>query len=141
MSTLTILAPLLAMAAITFFLMFGMVVTRGRAVMDRQVDPNDLLIRGGKNPWPAKPAQFSDAYSNSLELPLLFYVVVILAFIARQADFIFLILAWIFVLFRVLQAYVHTTTNTRKYRSYAFRGGALTLLVLWIWFTLRLIGA
>ena len=47
MSTLTILAPLLVMAAITFVLMFGMVITRRRAVMDKQVDPKDLLVRGG----------------------------------------------------------------------------------------------
>ena len=141
MSTLTILAPLLVMAAITFVLMFGMVITRRRAVMDKQVDPKDLLVRGGKNPWPAKPAQFSDAYSNSLELPLLFYAVVILAFITRQADFIFVLLAWLFVFCRTAQAYIHTTSNARKYRSYAFRAGALTLVVMWAWFAIRLIAA
>lgn len=141
MSTLTILAPLLVMAAITFVLMFGMVITRRRAVMDKQVDPKDLLVRGGKNPWPAKPAQFSDAYSNSLELPLLFYAVVILAFITRQADFIFVLLAWLFVFCRAAQAYIHTTSNARKYRSYAFRAGALTLVVMWVWFAIRLIAA
>lgn len=141
MSAVAILAPLLAMAAITFVLMFGMVITRRRAVMDNKVDPNDLLLRGGKNPWPAKPAQFSDAYSNSLELPVLFYAVVILAFITRQADVIFVALAWLFVICRVAQAFVHTTTNVRKYRSYAFRAGALTLVLLWAWFAIRLIAA
>ena len=141
MSAVAILAPLLAMAAITFVLMFGMVITRRRAVMDNKVDPNDLLLRGGKNPWPAKPAQFSDAYSNSLELPVLFYAVVILAFITRQADVIFVALAWLFVICRVAQAFVHTTTNVRKYHSYAFRAGALTLVLLWAWFAIRLIAA
>lgn len=139
MSTQAILAPLFAMAAITFVLMFGMVVTRRRAVMDKKTDPNDLLTRGGKNPWPPQAAQFSDAYSNSLELPMLFYVVVILAFTTRQADLVFLLVSWLFVVFRVLQAYIHTTTNARKYRSLAFRGGALTLVVLWIYLAIRFI--
>lgn len=141
MSTLTVLAPLFVMAAITFVLMFGMVVTRRRAVMERQTDPKDLLVRGGKNPWPPQAAQFSDAYANSLELPLLFHVVVILAFITRQADFLFVALAWLFALFRLVQAYIHATTNTRKYRSLAFRGGALTLVVMWVWFAIRLLTA
>jgi hypothetical protein len=141
MQALIVLGPLLAMALLTFVLMFGMVLTRRRAVMDKKVDPKDLLVRGGKSPWPAQVAQFGDAYQNSLELPILFYAVVILAFITRQADIIFVVLAWVFVIFRAAQAYVHTTTNTRKYRSYAFRGGGLTLLVIWVWFAIRLITA
>ena len=138
MSTLAILAPLLAMAALTFILMFGMVLTRRRAVLDKKVKPKDLLIRGGNNPWPPQAAQFGDAYQNSLELPILFYAVVMLAFITRQADIIFVALAWIFVLCRLVQAYVHTTSNVRKYRSLAFRAGALVLFALWILFTVRL---
>jgi hypothetical protein len=138
MSTFAILSPLLAMAAITFILMFGMVLTRRRAVMDKKVDPKDLLVRGGKSPWPAQVAQFGDAYQNSLELPIVFYAVVIVAFVTRQADIIFVVLAWLFVAFRAAQAYVHTTTNMRKYRSYAFRGGALTLFAIFLLLTLRL---
>lgn len=139
MSTQAILAPLFAMAAVTFVLMFGMVVTRRRAVMDKKTDPKDLLTRGGKNPWPPQAAQFSDAYANSLELPLLFYIVVILAFTTKQADLIFVLLSWLFVIFRVVQAYIHTTTNTRKYRSLAFRGGALTLVILWVYLAIRFV--
>jgi len=139
MSPLATLAPLIAMAAITFVLMFGMVITRRRAVMDKKTDPKDLLTRGGKNPWPPQAAQFSDAYQNSLELPILFYAVFILAVIAAQTDLIFIVLAWVFVLFRAVQAYIHTTTNARKYRSLAFRGGALVLLAIWILFVIRLI--
>ncbi len=138
MTPLFALAPLLAMAAITFVLMFGMVITRRRAVMDKKTDPKDLLLRGGKNPWPPQAAQFSDAYQNSLELPILFYAVFILAIVMRQTDFVFVALAWLFVLCRAVQAYVHTTSNTRKYRSYAFRGGALVLLAMWILFAVRL---
>jgi len=140
MSTFSILAPLLAMAALTFVLMFGMVITRRRAVMDKKVDPKDLLIRG-KNPWPPQAAQFGDAYQNSLELPILFYVVVILAFVTRQADIIFVTLAWVFVLCRATQAYVHTTSNTRKYRSWAYRAGAIVLFAIWILLTARLVSA
>ncbi len=138
MTPFVALSPLLAMAAITFILMFGMVIARRKAVMEQKTDPKDLLVRGGKNPWPPQAAQFSDAYQNSLELPILFYAVFILAVILRQIDLVFVALAWVFVLFRAVQAYIHTTSNARKYRSYAFRGGALALLAMWILFAVRI---
>ena len=42
---------------------------------------------------------------------MLFYVLTILAIITRHADFVFVALAWLFVLARLVQAYVHTTSN------------------------------
>jgi hypothetical protein len=140
MSMFAFFAPLIAMAALTFALMFGMVVTRRRAVLDKKVDPKDLLIRG-TNPWPAQVAQFGDAYQNALELPILFYALMILIFVTRLADPIFIALAWAFVLCRFVQAYVHTTSNIRKYRSWAYRGGSLVLFAMWILFTARLVSA
>jgi hypothetical protein len=41
----------------------------------------------------------------------LFYVLTILAYFTRHAGILFVVLAWIFVIFRYLQAYVHVTNN------------------------------
>jgi hypothetical protein len=38
-------------------------------------------------------------------------VLTILAWVTRHADFVFVVLAWIFVIFRYLQAYAHMTSN------------------------------
>lgn len=137
MTAQMILAPLVAQAALTFYLMAGMMLLRRRAVMEKKVKPKDLLIRAGGNPWPPRVAQFGDAYLNSFELPILFYVVMILAFITRTADLLFVLLAWVFVALRVTQAIVHTTSNIRKYRSNAFRAGAAVLLAMWVLFAIR----
>jgi hypothetical protein len=139
MATLVVLGPLLAMALLTFILMFGMVLTRTKAVKSKKTNPKDLLIRGGKNPWPPQAAQFSDAYQNSLELPIVFYALTLLTLLTGYANTTFVVLAWLFVLCRVVQAYVHVTSNTRKYRSYAFRSGALVLFAIWVVLTYRLV--
>jgi hypothetical protein len=139
MSNLIVLGPLLAMAAITFILMFGMVLARTRAVKEKKTNPKDLLVRGGKNPWPPQAAQFSDAYQNSLELPIVFYALSILTLMTGYANTTFVVLSWLFVLCRAVQACIHVTSNTRKYRSYAFRGGALVLFAIWAALTYRLI--
>jgi hypothetical protein len=137
MTTFAVLAPLFVQVFITFVLMFGMVVTRRRAVMDKKVDPKDLLLRGGGNPWPPKAAQFSDAYQNSLELPVVFYALVIVALVTKEADLVFVVLSWLFVFFRVVQAYIHTGANIRKYRSLSFRAGALTCFAMFVWLVIH----
>lgn len=137
MTAQMILAPLVAQVALTFYLMAGMILLRRRAVAEKRVNPKNLLIRGGDSPWPPRVAQFGDAYQNCFELPILFYVVMILAFITRTADLLFVLLAWVFVALRATQAIVHTTTNIRKYRSNAFRAGAVVLMAMWILFAIR----
>ena len=43
----------------------------------------------------------------------------------------FVILAWIFVICRVLQAYVHVTSNIYGWRSAFYSVGAVVLMVMW----------
>ncbi len=40
-------------------------------------------------------------------------------------------LAWVFVIFRVLQAYVHVTSNTVRLRGAFFTVSAVTLMIMW----------
>ncbi len=62
---------------------------------------------------PARTQQVAYSFSNQFELPVLFYVLTILEIITRHADFIFVVLAWVFVAMRLGQAYVHTTSKRR----------------------------
>ena len=54
--------------------------------------------------WPARANQVANAFSNQFELPVLFYVLTILAIATRHADILFVTLAWLFVVFRIGQA-------------------------------------
>jgi hypothetical protein len=88
--------------------------------------------------WPTRPTQFANAFSNQFELPGLFYVLTILAWITKHADLLFVVLAWIFVLCRVAQAFVHVTSNHVPTRGMIYAIGALTLVVMWIIFIVRI---
>ena len=74
-------------------------------------------------------------------MPLLFYVVVILAVFTRTADLIFVVLSWLFVLARLAHAYVHTTSNHVPTRFNVFAVGVLVLLVMWILFAFKILTA
>ena len=45
----------------------------------------------------------------------------ILAWITKQADLLFVVLAWIFVVLRLVHAYVHVTSNhlTQRFAAYS----------------------
>ena len=80
-----------------------------------------------------------DAFSNQFELPVLFYVLTILAIVTRHADVLFVVMAWIFVAFRILQAWVHVTGNNVRFRGAFYGMGALVLLAMWIIFIVRIL--
>ena len=69
----------------------------------------------------------------------LFYVLVILALFLHQADYLFVVMSWIFVLLRVVHAAVHTTTNRMFHRFSVYAIGAVVLLVMWIIFAVRIL--
>src|SRR5439155_1261500 len=78
----------------------------------------DIALRSPT--WPARNRQIQNAYHNQLELPVLFYVLTILSIVSRHADLLFVILAWVFVALRCLQAFVHVTDNDVPRRGALF---------------------
>jgi len=63
----------------------------------------------------------------------------ILEIITRHADLIFVVLAWVFVLLRVIQVTVHVTNNNVSWRGASYGIGAIVLLVMWIIFIIRIL--
>jgi hypothetical protein len=76
---------------------------------------------------------------SQFELPMLFYVLVALALILRKADLIFAVLAWLFVLTRLVHAYVQTTSNHVPTRAQAYAAGAIILMVMWGYFAVQVL--
>ena len=93
----------------------------------------------GQSNWPARPTQIANCYNSQFQLPVLFYVLTILAIATRHADLLFVVMAWLFVVTRLIHDYVHTGTNYVPHRFNAFAAGAIVLLVMWAIFAVRLI--
>jgi hypothetical protein len=89
--------------------------------------------------WPPPIAQIGNAYHNQLELPVLFYVLTVLALVTRHADLLFVLLAWLFVASRLVHAYIHVTDNNVNRRGPAFGLGALVLTIMWLIFMIRIL--
>jgi hypothetical protein len=72
-------------------------------------------------------------------VPVLFYVLTILAWITRHADLLFVVMAWIFVALRLVHAYIHITDNDVFRRGPVFGVGALVLMAMWVIFMIRIL--
>ena len=137
MSIQAVLLPLFVLVLLTFVLGFWAAYLRVQAVRNREVHPRDVALREPN--WPPRVLKIAYAFQNQLELPLLFYVLTILAWVTRQADLFFLVLAWIFVVLRILHAAVHVSSNNLAQRAILFLAGAVVLAVMWLVFALRIL--
>jgi hypothetical protein len=136
MSFQMILAPLFVQVALTLGLMFLMAARRTNAFRRGHVRESEIALREPN--WPPRALQAAYSYSNQFELPVLFYLLTVLALITRHADLAFVLLAWVFVVLRLLQAVVHVTNNRVRYRGLFFGAGAIVLTIMWAVFIIRI---
>ena len=137
MSIPAILLPLFVEVVLTFALLLWMADLRRRDVKSGKVKPAHVALREPK--WSKHTLQVGYCFSNQFELPVLFYVLTILEIITRHADLLFVILAWVFVLTRLMHALVHTTSNIVPRRGGWYAFGAVALIVAWLVFMIRIL--
>jgi hypothetical protein len=137
MSIQTVLFPLFVEVVLTLVLAVWLGVVRTQAIRSGKVHPRDIALREPN--WPTRVLQVGNAYQNELELPLLFYVLTILSIITRHADLIYVLLAWVFVVLRLVRAYIHVTDNRVSNRGMVFGASAIVLAVMWAIFIVRIL--
>jgi hypothetical protein len=134
-----ILLPLFVEVILTFALLFALAPLRARDFNAGTVRERDIALRQPN--WSPRALQVSNSYSNQFELPVLFYVLTILAFMTHHAGVLFVVLAWVFVIFRGLQAFVHVTSNKVRVRGSFFGIAALALAIMWVVFIVEILTA
>jgi len=137
MTVQMILLPLFVEVILTFALLFWLAPLRAGDFRSGLVREEDIGLRQPNWSKPALQVQYS--FSNQFELPVLFYVLTILAYITHHAGFLFVVLAWVFVIFRLFQAYVHVTNNKVRLRGMFFGISALALAIMWIVFIVQIL--
>ena len=130
MTAQAILLPLFVEVILTFLLLFWLAPLRTRDFNAGVARPDNIALREPN--WSPRALQVGYAFSNQFELPVLFYVLTILAYLTHLAGIVFVVLAWIFVIFRILQAYVHVTGNNVRVRGAFFAVAVLALAVNWV---------
>lgn len=127
---MNVLYPVFAMTGLTLFCLARLGYLRATAVKQGHVDRRFFrLYRGYEEP--EKLAACSRHVVNLFETPIIFYVLVITAFLTGQTGYIIVGLAWAYFGLRLMHSYVHLTSNAVPIRFQLFLVSMLVLFVLW----------
>jgi hypothetical protein len=137
MTIQAVLLPLFVQVILTFALLLWTERVRVGAIRRGEVHLRDVALREPN--WGKRETKIANAYHNQLELPVLFYVLSILAWITKQADLLFVVMAWIFVVLRLVHAFIHVTSNHVPSRYMVFVAGAVVLMIMWAIFIVRIL--
>ena len=137
MSVQMVLLPVFVLMGLTFALLLWMALARGQALTGRETSLKDIAL--GQPNWPTRTTQIGNCFSNQFELPLLFYLLIALALPLRHADFVIVLLSWVFVVTRFAHAGIFVTSNNVQQRSLAWFAGVLVLFAMWLYFALKIL--
>jgi hypothetical protein len=137
MSIQMVLLPVFALVGLTFALLLWMVGARRNALVGGETKIRDIAL--GQPNWANRATQIGNCYKNQFELPLLFYILIALAMPLRHADLFMVLMSWVFVVARCVHAGIFVTSNDLGQRSTAWLAGVLVLLVMWIYFALKIL--
>lgn len=137
MSLQAVLLPVFVHVLLVFLLLFRMAFVRVGALRAGEVKANDVALNEPN--WPQRAMQASNCFNNQFEIPMLFYALVAIALPLRQADLLFVLLAWVFVISRYVHAGIFLTTNNLNSRANAFFAGAMVLMIMWIVFAVKIL--
>jgi hypothetical protein len=137
MSIPSVLLPLFVQVVLTFVLWNWMAYYRVTLIKSRVVHPRDVALREPN--WPPHVLKVANAAHNQLEIPILYYVLTILVIVTHQADLLFVVMSWLFVLARLAHAYIHVTSNRVSIRGPAFGVSLLVIMIMWIIFAVRIL--
>jgi len=135
-----ILMPAIALVAVTFVVWLGMYFTRLRHMRINRIDPNELTNRDRAAKLLEPVSGPSDNLRNLFELPVLFYLLIVLLLDTGHASSGFVSAAWAFVALRTLHSAIHCTYNDVMHRFTVYVMSSLVLWGMWIVFAVRLLG-
>jgi hypothetical protein len=127
-----IFRPFLATMLLTLVVWVYMYGRRLPFILSMGLDPKQMTPLELARLSPPQVSNPSDNLKNLLELPTVFYAVVLYIHATSQVDSAYLGAAWGFFMFRALHSVVHCTFNLipLRFAVYVISAGALWFMVL-----------
>lgn len=135
-SSTAIFWPMLAQVLLTYVVYVVMSSRRIRAVKAGSAKVSDFKVPSIE---PEPSATAARNLTNQFELPVLFFAACLSLFVTGGAGLVAVVVAWAFVLARVVHAWVHMTSNRIKTRRMLFTLGLFINLVQWLLLAVHII--
>ena len=124
-----ILYPVFAMVALVVFVLNRLRSLRFAAVRAGEMDAGFYKAFEGQEP--EKLRVHARHFANLFEMPVLFYVAVLMAYVTRQVGPWLVLLAWLYVALRYVHSFVHLTSNDVIQRVSVYFASGFTLLLMY----------
>lgn len=131
-SAYAILWPVFALAGWTLCILLLIAARRLGAAYSGKVKDSEYAL-GESAAVPTAIVLANRNYMNLLELPLLFYVACLMAFMTVNTSSTLLTLAWAYVALRVLHSLIHVSYNRVLHRFIVFAGSNFVLVFIWLY--------
>jgi hypothetical protein len=131
MSGRAFLWPVLAMVALTFAVSLLMYKRRIAEMREKRIRPQALASAVAMS-TKLENTSAADNYRNLFEVPVLFYVAALTAYVLGLANPALLPLMWAYVATRVVHSAIHCTTNRVMHRFQAFVASHAVLFAIWL---------
>ena len=125
-----IFMPAVAMVALTFAVWWRMYFTRIGQMKRERIHPQ-AVATSAQAAARLTESCAADNFRNLFELPVLFYLALVVAALTQQVNVVTISLAWLFVLLRVVHSAIHCTYNKVMHRFYVYFAGGMMLWLLW----------
>lgn len=104
---------------------------RFKAAFAGQVSAGDFIC-GESDSVPQAVAIPNRVFMNLLEVPVLFYVLCLVAYVTQSVTADMVLLAWVYFGLRVLHSLIYLCHNNVMHRFVAFAASNLVLVFLWL---------
>ena len=125
-----IFVPALAMVALTIAVWLRMYAARIGEMKRERIHPQ-AVATSTQMAARLTDTRAADNFRNLFELPVLFYMALVVAALTSQVNGITLALAWGFVALRAVHSVIHCGYNKVMHRFHAYLFGCLVLWALW----------
>jgi hypothetical protein len=125
-----IFLPALAMVALTIAVWLRMFVTRVGEMKRERIHPQ-AVATSAMAAARLNDTRAADNFRNLFELPVLFYLALVVAALSSQVNAVTLALAWGFVVLRIAHSVIQCGYNKVMHRFRAYMFGGLVLWALW----------
>jgi hypothetical protein len=126
-----ILLPLLVQVLVTFLVWVYLYITRLNEISSKNISPQQLASRTKSQSLLLDSANPADNFKNLFEMPVLFYLAVLLSLILFIQDQLLVQLAWVFVILRAIHSLIHCTYNRVMHRFVAYLASCVLLVLMW----------
>ena len=127
-----IFLPAFAMVVLTLVVWLRMYTTRIAQMKRERIHPQ-AVATSAQAAARLTDSRAADNFRNLFELPVLFYLALVVAAVSGLATDATLALAWLFVLLRVVHSAIQCSYNKVMHRFQAYLAGSVVLWVLWAW--------